>query len=359
MRIAIDTQSALGRKTGIGLYTTYLLQALQRLAPQHEYVAIDWGRDVAMRLDRRLCWQQLEVPRRARAARVDVLHVPGFDAPRWKPAPVVLTVHDLIGMLFPQNLPPISRFYWSKWLPFSVRWADRIVADSEHTRRDLVKLLHISPERIVVVPLAAGPHFQPITSIDALQRVRSKYGLPADFILFVSTLEPRKGIDTLLDAMAIVVKHQPTVKLVITGKRGWYTDRLFEQVRRLDLTEHVIFTDYVPDVDLPVLYGCATALAFPSRYEGFGLTVLEAMACGTPVICSNSSSLPEVAGDAAVLLPPDQPAEWASALQRVLGDETLRHALSTSGLARAAQFSWDTTARQTLAVYEQVGSQRR
>ncbi len=359
MRIAIDTQSTLGRKTGIGLYTAYLLQALRRIAPQHEYVEINWTRDVVMRFDRRLRWQQFEVPRRARAAHVDVLHIPGFDAPCWKTAPVVLTVHDLIGMLFPQNLPPISRFYWSKWLPFSVRWADRIVTDSEHTRRDIVRLLRIPPERITVVPLAAGTHYQPIKSTDELQRVRLKYGLPLDFILFVSTLEPRKGIDTLLEAIAVVVQHHPTVKLVITGKRGWYTDRLFKQVSRLGLSAHVIFTDYVPDDDLPALYRCATALAFPSRYEGFGLTVLEAMACGTPVICSNSSSLPEVAGEAALLLPPDQPAEWAHALLRVMDDEDLRRRLSALGLARAAQFSWETTARQVLAVYESAYSLRR
>jgi glycosyltransferase involved in cell wall biosynthesis len=359
MRIAIDTQSTLGRKTGIGLYTAYLMQALRRFAPQHDYVEVNQGHEVVMRIDRRLRWQQWTVPRRARAAHVDVLHVPGFDAPRWKTAPVVLTVHDLIGMLFPQNLPPIARFYWSKWLPFSVRWADRIMADSEHTRQDVMRLLGIPAERITVAPLAAGPHYRPVTSNEALGRVRQTYHLPPDFILFVSTLEPRKGVDTLLDALAVIVTHRPTIRLVITGQRGWYTDRLFAQVRRLGLSERVLFTDYVPDADLPALYACATALAFPSRYEGFGLTVLEAMACGTPVVCSNSSSLPEVAGEAALLLPPDRPADWAQALLRVVDDEDLRRRLSAQGLARAAQFSWEATARQVLTVYEQARSLRR
>ncbi|MFN8595227.1 MAG: glycosyltransferase family 1 protein [Anaerolineae bacterium] len=359
MRIAIDTQSTLGRKTGIGLYTAYLLQALRDIAPEHDYVTIDQGREAVMRLDRRLRWQQFEVPRRARIHHATVLHVPGFDAPCWKTAPVVLTVHDLIGMLFPENLPPIARFYWSKWLPFSVRWADRIVADSEHTRQDIVRLLHIPADRISVVPLAAGPHYQPITSLDELQRVRQKYQLPLQFVLFVSTLEPRKGIDTLLEAVARAAQQAPELKLVITGKRGWYTERLFAQVVQLGLKERIIFTDYVPDDDLPALYGCATALVFPSRYEGFGLTVLEAMACGTPVICSNASSLPEVAGNAAWLLPPDRSGDWAQALLRLLADDPLRQQLRTQGLRRAAQFSWATTGRQMLTIYEQAAALRR
>ncbi len=134
MKIAIDVQSTVGRKTGIGLYTVNLLDALRKIAPQHNVIPLAWGRDLPMRLDRRLRWQQWTLPRQARAAHADLLHVPGFDAPRWRPCPIVLTVHDLIGMLFPQNLPPVARFYWSRWLPWSVRWASRVIADSEHTR---------------------------------------------------------------------------------------------------------------------------------------------------------------------------------------------------------------------------------
>lgn len=359
MRLALDTQSTLGRKTGIGIYTAALLDALRSVAPQHEYMELNWGIERVMRLDRRLRWQQWEVPRYARAAQADVLHVPGFDAPRWKPCPVVVTVHDLIGVLFPQNLPPVSRFYWSRWLPFSARFADHIIADSEHTQRDIVRLLKIDPAHITVIPLAAGPQYQPIEPPDLLQATRQRYQLPERFIYFVSTLEPRKGIDTLLEALAIVVRTQPDVKLVITGKRGWYTEQLFAQIERLQLAPRVQFTDYVPDEDLPALYNCADVLAFPSRYEGFGLTVLEAMACGTPVVCSNSSSLPEVAGEAALLVPPDDAAALAQALQRVLDDAALRWQMKTQGLQQAARFSWQHTAQETLAVYERVITPRR
>jgi glycosyltransferase involved in cell wall biosynthesis len=359
MRIAIDTRSTSGRKTGIGIYTAALLEDLRQVAPQHEIVELNLKREVRMRLDRRLRWQQLEVPRRARAVHADVLHIPGFDAPCWKPCPVVLTVHDLIGMLFPQNLPPISRFYWSRWLPFSVRFADHIIADSEHTYRDILRLLKIDAARITVIPLAAGPQYQPIEQADTLQVIRRKYHLPDRLILFVSTLEPRKGIDTLLDAYAVLVQTVPDVPLVITGKRGWYTEQSFAQVKQLGLETRVIFTDYIPDEDLPAIYNCASVLAFPSRYEGFGLTVLEAMACGTPVVCSSSSSLPEVAGDAALQVPPDDALSLAQALQRVLTDAALRQQMKAQGLQQATRFSWARTAQETLAVYERVITRHR
>jgi glycosyltransferase involved in cell wall biosynthesis len=358
MRIALDTQSTLGRKTGIGIYTAALLDALRSVAPQHEYVEINWGTDRLMRLDRRLHWQQFEVPRRARATQADILHVPGFDAPRWKPCPVVLTIHDLIGMLYPRNLPPVSRFYWSKWLPFSARFADAIIADSEQTRRDIVRLLRLPDEGITVIPLAAGMQYQPIEQTAVLQAVRQRYQLPDRFIFFVSTLEPRKGIDTLIAAFAQLTPVLPDVKVVITGKRGWYTEQLFAQIERLRLTPQIQFTDYVPNEDLPALYNCAEVLAFPSRYEGFGLTVLEAMACGTPVVCSNSSSLPEVAGDAALLFPPDDVSALAQAMERVLTDTALQQQLRAQGLRQAARFSWERTALETLAVYERVTTQR-
>jgi glycosyltransferase involved in cell wall biosynthesis len=359
MRIALDTQSTIGRKTGIGIYAAALLGALRAVAPQHEYLEINWKHEVRMRLDRRLRWQQFEVPRRARASRVDVLHVPGFDAPGWKPCPVVLTIHDLIGMLFPRNLPPISRFYWSKWLPFSARFADAIIADSEQTRRDIRRLLHLPAERITVIPLAAGTQYHPIEQADILQAVRHRYQLPDRFIFFVSTLEPRKGINTLIEAFAQLAPVLPEVKLVITGQRGWYTERLFAQIERLQLTPLIQLTNYVPDEDLPALYNCAEVLAFPSRYEGFGLTVLEAMACGTPVVCSNSSSLPEVAGDAGLLIPPDDVSALAKALEHVLTDAALRQRLKTQGLQQAARFSWQRTAQETLAVYERLAAQYR
>ena len=354
MNIALDLQSTLGHQTGIGRGAANLLAALKRVAPQHAYVELTWGRNIVMRLDRRLRWQQWEVPRRAKLTKTDLLHVPGFDAPLWQPCPVILTVHDLIGMLFPANLPPVSRFYWSKWLPFTVRFATHILADSAHTAGDIMRLLKIPPERITVVPFGVDPQYRLLKESQPAQFIRQKYQLSEQFILFVSTLEPRKGLDTLVEAFARLRHTYPKLKLVLAGQPGWYTERLFAQTNLESVHQDIIFTGYMPDDELVAIYNAATLLAFPSRYEGFGLTVLEAMACGTPVVCSNSASLPEVAGDAAIMVPPDQPDLLAEAIRRVLDDESLRQEMRHKGLAQAAHFTWEQTAQKTLAVYEKV-----
>jgi glycosyltransferase involved in cell wall biosynthesis len=354
VRIALDTQSTLGQKTGIGVYTIHLLHALRQIAPQHEFIELDWRRDIAMRLDRRLRWQQCEVPRRSAAAGAHLLHVPGFDAPCRKRIPLVLTVHDLIGRLFPKSFPAMARFYWSRWLPFSIRFATHVIAVSHQTARDLHYMLRIPPERITVIPPAAGPQYTSALREEEISSVRRKYRLPARYILCVATLEPRKGIDTLLDAFACIRSRHGDVQLIVAGKRGWHCDGLFAQAKRLGMEPQAVFADYVADADLPALYAGAEMLAFPSRYEGFGLTVLEAMACATPVVCSNVASLPEVCGDAAVLVPPDRPGEWAAAMSQVLDDGSLRRSLAARGLEQATRFSWRSAAQKTLAVYERV-----
>jgi glycosyltransferase involved in cell wall biosynthesis len=353
MKIGIDTQSTWGRKTGIGLYTVNLLHALRQVAPQHEYVELSSGRTDEMRTDQRLRWQQFGLPRRARGMRVDLLHVTGFDAPLWKPCPVVLTVHDLIGLLFPANLPPISRFYWSRWLPRSIHWADRIIVDSQHTKGDVNRLLGISAEHIEVIPLGVDKCFRPVKDEGVLESVRDKYGLPQMFVLYLGTLEPRKGVDTLIAAyadLAADIHHH----LVIAGKRGWRTEPLFEQVQALGLDHQVHFTDYVPDEDLAALYSLAQLFVYPSHYEGFGLPALEAMACGVPVVCTDSSSLPQVVGDAALLVPPNEAESLAAAMLQVLDDHELRAKMGLRGLEQAASFTWEETARRTLQVYEKM-----
>jgi len=354
MKIGVDTQSTLGRKTGIGLYTSNLLRALRQVAPQHEYVELSSGLTKELRTDQRLEWQQFGLPRRARAAGVDLLHVTGFDAPWWKPCPVVLTVHDLIGLLFPANLPPISRLYWSRWLPRTIRWADRVIADSNHTKNDVSRLLGISPERIEVIHLGVDEKFHPVEDRKVLETVRDKYSLPKKFILCLGTLEPRKGLDTLIAALADLAVNNPC-ELVIAGKRGWYTQPLFQQVKALSLGQRVHFTGYVVEEDLGALYSLAHLFVYPSRYEGFGLPPLEAMACGLPVVCTDAASLPEVVGHAALLVPPDDPVALATAMRRLLGDGQLHTEMRSRGMERATRFTWEETARRTLHVYEAMG----
>ena len=353
MKIGIDTQSTWGRKTGIGLYTAQLLRALRRVAPQHEYVELSLGCTKEMRTDQRLRWQQFGLPRRARAMRVDLLHVTGFDAPLWKPCPAVLTVHDLIGLLFPSNFPPISRFYWSRWLPRSIPWADRIIVDSEHSKGDVNRFLGISAEHIEVIHLGVDKSFRPVEDESVLESVRDRYGLPQMFVLYLGTLEPRKGIDTLIAAYGDLAPDIPH-HLVIAGQRGWYTEPIFQQVAALGLDHQVHFTGYVADEDLPALYSLAQLFVYPSQYEGFGLPVLEAMACGVPVVTSNTSSLPEVVGDAALLVQPKEAQSLAVAMLHVLNDDELRAKMRLRGLEQAARFTWEETARRTLQVYEKM-----
>jgi glycosyltransferase involved in cell wall biosynthesis len=306
-----------------------------------------------MRTDRRLHWQQLVLPRLAKAARADLLHVPGFDAPHWKPLPVVLTVHDLIGMLFPHNLPLVSRFYWSWWLPRSIRWADRIIADSEHTRKDIIRLLGITGDRVEVIYPGVDAAFRPVSHPLLLESIRKKYTLPEQFILYLGTMEPRKGLDTLLAAFSLL---EPDTRrpLVIAGKKGWWTEGLFRQVQALGLEDWVHFTGYIQDQDLPGLLSQAEMLVYPSQYEGFGLPVLEAMACGTPVICSDVASLPEVAGGAAKLVRPGDAAGLSAAVAGLIQDPALRLDLRARGLEQARKFCWAETARQVVRVYQSL-----
>lgn len=352
MRVALDMQPTLGQKTGIGIYALNLFNELKHVAPQHTYLNLAWGNDAALRTDQRLMWQQVRMPRMARQEQADILHVTGFDAPWSASCPVVLTVHDLIGLLFPDNLPPLERLYWQRWLPASVGWASHIIVISQNTKQDVENYMHVDPQRITVVPQGVDAHFKPIEDTSGLDALRQHYKLPETFMLYLGTMEPSKGLDTLVKAYAQIHKEVPA--LVIAGKKGHFTRPLFKLVEQLGVQDKVIFTDYIPDEHVVGMLNLASVFVFPSRYEGFGLPPLEAMACGTPVVCSSSSSLPEVVGDAAATVPPDEPDALAQTLLEVLNDPDEQAALRQKGLARAREFSWEKTARATAAVYEAV-----
>jgi glycosyltransferase involved in cell wall biosynthesis len=260
---------------------------------------------------------------------------------------------DLIGVLFSRNFPPASRFYWSRYLPSTLRAAKHVVTLSENTRNDVLKLAPIPSGRISVIPPGVGESFRIIEDAGRLRATAARLGLASRFFLFVSTLEPRKGIDTLLDAYAKIA-GQVSEHLVIVGKRGWYYETLFARVKALNLETRVHFADYMSDDDLPVLYNLATAFVFPSRYEGFGLTPLEAMACGTPVVSSNAASLPEVIGQAGILLAPADTDGFARAMGDLSANEPARADLRERGLKRASTFSWERTAYAMQDLYARV-----
>jgi glycosyltransferase involved in cell wall biosynthesis len=286
---------------------------------------------------------------------IDLLHSPDFIPPLLvNSLKSVITVHDLAFLVWPHFLTTDSARYYGQ-IDQAVKRADHIIAVSQSTKDDLVRLLGTPAERITVVHEAANPLYGPMDPVEARQHLQGRFPLPEHFILFVSTIEPRKNINTLLRAYhRLRTDYRQDVGLVLAGAIGWLSERVFEEVEQLNLRQHVTFLGRVATQDLLYLYNAARCLAHPAIYEGFGLTPLEAMACGTPVVVSNVSSLPEVVGDAALLVDPQSEEELAVALHRLVTDDDLHANLRLKGLARAKTFSWQRAAQETLAVYQQA-----
>lgn len=298
----------------------------------------------------RIPWEQLWAPALLRATGADVYHGVLNVVPLLCPVPSVVTIHDLSPFLFPATFRRVNRVYTRWAIRVAARRATRILAVSEATKRDIVRWLLVPPERVVVTHNACDPDFQP-PDPQRLEAFRRRTGLPERFILFVGTLEPRKNLPTLLDAYARIAAATDA-PLVIGGSKGWLYDAIFARVEALGLGDRVRFTGYLSDADLPLWYAAATVFVLPSLYEGFGIPLLEAMATGTPVVASSSSSLPEIVGDAGLIVPPTDAEALGAALLRLLGDAELRAELRERGFRQASRFSWEETARRTLAVYQ-------
>jgi glycosyltransferase involved in cell wall biosynthesis len=355
VKIAIDIQTTLGQKSGFGFYVENLIKNLKKVDPpsgMHDDYVLIWPKTHKdFSTPERWFWDQYTFPKIARKARVDILHQPCFSAPIFYRGKIVITVHDIISIKFPQNLPLASRIFYSKWMPFSYRKAKMIIAVSLCTKKDMIEYLKIPEEKIRVVHSAVSEDFRP-KSPKEIAKVKAKYKIEGDYFIDVGTIEPRKNLSFLVKAYFLAVKQGMKEKLVIVGKKGWYYEDLFELVKKLHLEDKIIFTGYADDKDTPVLYSGAKALVFPSLYEGFGFTPLEAMACGVPVIVSNTSSIPEVVGKAGILLAPKNEAKWAKEMIRLTKDSKLAKNLSQKGILQARKFSWKKTARETIEVYK-------
>jgi glycosyltransferase involved in cell wall biosynthesis len=360
MRIAIDARLWAEPRSGIGRYTRSLTEHLLRAAPEERWVLYvdrppgpSWpGAEIrCLPWPQRLVWSLWHAPRDLRRRPVDVFHgVTGFELPASGPWALVTTVHDLVPIRLPGLVPSRHRWAVRCLLGGALRRARRIIAVSGTTRAEVLARYRVPPARVTVVPEAAAPHFTPPAPA-ALAAVHARYGLGRPYVLFVGFLEPKKNLSALLEAVARLDRGGawgPT-ELVVVGAPGWGPDprRL---AHALGLDGLVRFVGPVPDADLPAVYGGATAFAFPSLWEGFGLPVLEAMAAGAPVVASDRGALPELTAGAALLAEP-APGPLAEALGRLLADPSLRERLRAAGLARAAEFSWARTARETLAVY--------
>ncbi|MBD3369583.1 glycosyltransferase [Candidatus Fermentibacteria bacterium] len=366
MRVGIEVSPLVAGTGGIPTYVTYLLQGLGQVDTENEYFLYT-NRPVTIKpalpdnftvrlvtwpYYRFQLWFQMALPLRFKSDRIDVFHATFHRFPLALTVPGVLTVYDLSGCLTPEHHIKKVRLL-NSMLPLHFKQAEEIIAVSEFTASEVKRFAPSVSEKISVIPEAAAPDLSRVRDRSLLDRTRRELDLPRRFMLFLGTLEPRKNLPRLLQAYTRVSEDIPH-HLVMSGSKGWKSAPIFEGIRQAGLAEKVHITGYVEDEMIPALLSMADFLVYPSLYEGFGLPVIEAMACGTPVVCSNAASVPEVAGKAALLADPLSVEDMAVKLRRMALDDDLRSSLSDMGLKRADQFSWADTARRTIEVYRKA-----
>lgn len=368
MKIGIDARLNAYRQGGIAQYTRLLLEALALQAPGERFVALQHYRQraplvVAPNVRRATMitpphnrYEQWSLPLELWPRRLDLLHCPDFIAPRRRPCPAIVTIHDLAFLHFPEILDADARRFYAQ-VRAAAHDADAVITVSQATRADIAALLDLDPARVAVVYEAAEAGFAPLAGARSETRVINGRALTGDsFLLFMSTIEPRKNLETLLRALRVCRDRRPTAsyRLVVAGRPGWLEGPIYALARELGLGEAVEFLGGVERDDLRWLYSACRLYLNPSLYEGFGLPLLEALACGAPALVADNSSLPEVAGGAALVLPTRDVAAWAEAIARLWDDAAARAELARGGPARAAQFTWARAAAETLAVYRRV-----
>jgi glycosyltransferase involved in cell wall biosynthesis len=372
LTIGIDaSRAARAHRTGTETYSLELIKALAglasasrrlRLYTPHPPQGMDWPD--SPHVETRVIpwprlWTHLRLAVELHQHPPDVLFVPAHVLPLSCPVPAVVTVHDLGYRHYPEAHRPLDRRYLDWTTRRHTRVARQIIADSQATKQDLIDFYGANPDQIQVVYLGRDENLTPVTDPEVFRQVKAKYGLEGDYLLYMGTLHPRKNLVRLVEAFHAAVldltgfenlSGLSDLKLVIAGKQGWLYNDIFERVQQLGLTGRVIFPGYVADQDKPALLSGALAYVFPSLYEGFGLPVLEAMACGVPVLTSNCSSLPEVAGEAVLLVDPHHTAEIADGLVQLVTNFDFRQQLIQRGYHQIQKFSWKRTAEQVLEI---------
>lgn len=374
MRFGIDATAVSGSVVGHSSYVANLIKEMlaSDRSKEHEWVIYTRGntqtenQDKSNRIkfkscpinNRKIC-EQLWLSLHAPFDDLNLFHST-WSLPLIYPKKCVLTLHGLASYRYPSYFTKSYRLYWATTIKRNSKKPTRYIAISQSTKEDFIEYMNIAESKIDVVHHGVDLEFFTRTlDENKLNELKAHCSLPPNFILFVSALIPIKNIETLIKSYSILIgdKKFKDIGLVIAGSEGWQYEPIFELVRDLRLQEKIVFTGYFPQKDLPMLYSAAKLFVLPSIYEGFGIPVLEAFACGTPVITSNTSCLPEVAGDAAILIDPNSPEELTEAMGKVLSDEALQQEMIKKGLQRVKQFSWKKTAEKTLAAYEKaIGS---
>jgi glycosyltransferase involved in cell wall biosynthesis len=361
MKVGIDLTIANVNQAGTGIYAGNLVSALNRLDDGNIYHTFalnqhhDIGRPKTMRsrletLYRDIVWMHAQLPWQARQAKIDVLHTPANVMPYYTDRPTTLTILDTTVFRMPESFRRWQRTYYRLFVPISAKRASTILTISEQSKRDIVAQFSVPSDKVRVTYLAASERFG-LVSKREIADIKEKYNL-GSFILTTGTLEPRKNIARLVQAFERMRSAYSCLELIHVGPKGWLYDSILAEVRRLGIEGSVRFLGRVPLEDLARLYNAADAFVYPSLYEGFGLPPLEAMACGCPVITSNVSALPEVVGDAAILVDPYDLEQIAEALRQILDQPELARSMRDRGIRRAAQFSWERCARETAAAYQ-------
>ena len=377
MQIGIDVTAALTQGGGIGRYTRELVRALVALDTENDYhffsakqppalpvpdpipTAANVQHQPAPLNERWLyrLWYRLRLPLPVQwvTGQLDLFHSPDFVLPPVSGnIPTLLTVHDLSFIHYPETFPARLVAYLNQVVPWSVNRATHILADSQSTKDDLIDFWQVRPDKVTVLYSGVDDMFQPVTDEARLTAVSRKYNLGrAPYLLSVGTIQPRKNYQMLIRAFQPVAARYPH-NLVIAGGKGWLYDEMLAEVERQGLNGRVHFIGFVEDADLPALYSGAALFALPSLYEGFGLPLLEAMACGVPALSAHVSSLPEVVGDAAVQLPPTRETAWTQAIADLLAAPAQRAQMIAAGFRQARQFSWRQSAQQLRQIYRQL-----
>lgn len=371
MRIAIDARMGHSR-VGIGVYVRGLLNNLSKIDKENNYYIIinenkresfvpeqDNFHKIYTNVRysdylRRDLWEQFYLPWKLYKNKVDIYHGPCHSLPIFAKIKMIITIHDMMSFKG-EYFKPISSNRVQNLIKISAKRAQKIITVSKKSKMDIIRILKIPEDKIKVIYNGVDSEYKQINDKSRLDSIKEKYGINRKFIQYIGSLKANKNIPRLIEAYSrlpesILRKYA----LVITGGKGWKSDEIFSKVKQLNLENNIIFTGFVDDSELPLLLNAATLLVFPSLYEGFGIPPLEAMACGVPVIASNTSSIPEVVGSAALLFDPYIVEEIFTSLHRTLTDKQLRNELIQKGFERVKFFSWKNTARQTLEIYEEV-----